>query len=69
MKMKTINNILKEIFRRSDKPLHLPEIYLIVFKEGHPNNMTTKNSVRGLIRNLMGRNEVKRVSYSTYIQT
>lgn len=66
--MKTISDTLKEIFREVDRPLTLLEIYLIIFRTGHPNNTTTKDSVRSIIRHFMDANKVKRVAFSTYVR-
>ena len=64
--MKKINDIIKDTFQDTDRKLALSEIYLIVIRAGHPDTKTTRNSVRGLIRNLVNKNEIKRVKSSTY---
>lgn len=66
MQGKTLTKALDKKFKESNGPLKIADLYNLVKEEGFLDNNRTKDSVRGIIRNMKNTGKIKRVRHSTY---
>ena len=63
---KSMTSALDDIFTSVDTPKTTKELYVMVIKAGLEDSTKTRDSLRGILRNMKKAGKIKRVSSSTY---